>query len=732
MKSSLAPEIPSVPFAPSRRTSPFAAFVVANGLATMAATAQTALPAIATPDSSADPDDDVIELARHTVEGSRTPQLASPKFNAPLLDTPQTLTVIPQSLMQEQAASSLRDVLRNSPGITFQAGEGGTPAGDQMTIRGFSARTDMFIDGVRDLGGYSRDAFNLEQVEVAKGPSSASAGRGSTGGSINMVTKSPQAVPFSNATLGLGTDNYKRASLDLNRPLNADQNRAFRLNAMWQDAGVPGRNVVENKSWAVAPSLALGLDQPTKLTFAYQRLEQDNIPDYGMPRATFDYTPPVPFENWYGLKQRDYENIEQDLATVTVEHTSPSGFTLRNLTRYGHTYRDSVITSPRFLSGTTDTIRRSDVKSRDQVDEIFANQTHFATEFATGDINHAISAGLEISRETERNYTRADRSDTVLPNTDVYSPNPDDAYDGAFSRTGAYNDGAGDTVALYAFDNIFAGQRWQIFAGLRYDDFRATHDVVDTAGAKTSYERRDREFSGRLGGVFKPTEDSSIYFGYANSFNPSAEGLSLRARRTDLSQVDPEQTNAYELGLKWNALEGHLSLSAGLFRTEKTNARTAGINPNDPPIVLDGRERVDGIEFTAAGRLMRGWDVFAGLALMDSELEATNTAGAAGNTLGLVPKKTFNLWTSYDLPAGFTIGGGSQYMASVFRNDTSGETVPSYWLLNAMVGYEVNEDLTLRLNATNLTDEAYVDRVGGGHHIPGNARQFILSAFYQF
>ncbi|MCF3649296.1 TonB-dependent receptor [Synoicihabitans lomoniglobus] len=723
MKSTIAPSASFSNQAP-RRSTPFAALLVANSIATVAATAQTT----ATTPSAAD--DDVVELEQQTVEGERVRQLASPKFNAPLLDTPQTVTVISQRIMEEQAASSLRDILRNSPGITFQAGEGGTPAGDQMTIRGFSARTDMFVDGVRDLGGYARDSFNLEQVEVAKGPTSATAGRGSTGGSVNLVSKSPHGLERQTASVAVGTDSYKRATLDINQPLNEDQ--AARVNLMWHDAGVPGRDVVENTSWGVAPSFALGLSKPTKVTFAYQHLEQDNVPDYGMPRQTYSYDPVVPFSNWYGLKARDFEKIEQDLATVTVEHQG-DGFSLRNLTRYGRTYRDSVTTSPRLLSGTTDTIRRNDWKSRDQTDEVFSNQTHLAADLKTGDINHALSAGVEYSRENEINYTRVEDPATVFPETDVYNPNPDDPYNGNITRNGAYNEGSGETISLYAFDNVFAGQQWQVFAGARYDHFTADYDTVDDTGAKTSYGRTDAEISGRLGFIYKPTTNSSFYVGYANAFNPSAEGLSLASRRTDLSDVDPEQTDSYELGVKWDTMESRLSLGASLFRTVKTNARTPGIDPNDPPIVLDGEESVSGVELSAAGRITRGWDVFAGFAYMDSEVEASNTAGLEGVELGLTPRKTFNFWSTYALPGGITIGGGTQYMDSVPRNTAeAAETIPSYWLFNAMASYAFNEQLTLRLNATNLADETYIDRVGGGHHIPGQGRQFILSAYYTF
>lgn len=699
-----------------------------HGLAASTVHAQATPP----PSSGDGADQPTLRLPELTVEGERTPSLASPKFTVPVRDVPQTVTVIPQRLIQEQGATTLRDILRNSPGITFQAGEGGTPAGDQMTIRGFSARTDMFVDGVRDLGGYARDAFNLEQVEVAKGPASAVAGRGSTGGSVNLVTKSPRADTFHRGTLGVGTDSYFRTTLDVNEPLNADRSVALRFNAMWHDADVPDRDVVENRSWGVAPSLAFGLGTPTQIVASYQRLEQDNVPDYGLPRQAFDFDPPVPTSNWYGLIARDYERIEQDLATVTVTHEINESLTLRNLTRYGRTYRDSVITAPRFVADSTELIRRSDWKSRDQTDEILANHTNLSATLVTGRVVHEISAGLELSRETERNYNRVEDPATVLPDTNVYTPNPLDPYDGNITRDGAYVQGRGDTAAVYVFDTLHLGEHWQLTGGLRYDDFDATQVDVAADGTRTQVGRRDREVSSRIAAVYKPVTQASIYAGFASSFNPSAEGLSLLSRRTDLSTVEPEKSRTYEIGAKWDIFNARLSLAGALFRTEKTNARTPGIDPNDPPTVLEGRERVDGIELSAAGRLTRNWDVFAGVAVMDSEVRASNTEGEAGAELGLTPTTSFNAWTSYQLPGGISVGGGAQYMASVFRNTTSGESVPSYWLFNAMASYAVNEHLTLRLNVSNLTDERYIDRVGGGHHIPGPGRQFILTSSLSF
>ncbi|HZB25232.1 MAG TPA: TonB-dependent receptor plug domain-containing protein, partial [Vicinamibacterales bacterium] len=289
------------------------------------------------------------------VTGVRT--VSSPKLPQPLRDIPQTITVIQKEVMQAQGATSLRDVLRNVPGITFQAGEGGGGLpGDNFTLRGFASGNDMFIDGVRDAGGYSRDAFNLEQVEVAKGPSSSIAGRGTTGGAINQVTKSPLLRRGYSASVSGGSAEAARGTLDVNQPIGDPQHgMALRLNALWGQNGVPGRDVVENGSWGVAPSLGFGLGRTTQLLVKSQHLRQENVPDYGLPwgsypgypTGAFDADPPVRQSNFYGLRQYDFEDIGSDVVTGEVSHRFGNGATLRNLSRYSETRRDSAITAPR-------------------------------------------------------------------------------------------------------------------------------------------------------------------------------------------------------------------------------------------------------------------------------------------------------------------------------------------------------------------------------------------------
>jgi catecholate siderophore receptor len=334
--------------------------------------------------------------------------VSSPKYTEPLLDVPQTITVIPRSVIEEQGATTLRDVLRNVPGLTITAGEGGAPAGDNLTLRGFSARNDVFVDGVRDLGPQSRDPFNLEQVEVVKGPASTYNGRGSTGGTINMVSKSPASDSSQGFTLSLGSDRTKRVTGDINVPVKAlGQHTAFRVNFVAHESGVAGRDIVENKRWGVAPSLAFGLETPSRLTFSYFKMKQDNISDYGIPwvpatnnalKEFRDRPAPVPRDTFYGLKNRDFEELNADLATVKFERDFGDSITLRNQLRYGRSTRDSLATPPRFASNDSTAINR-EVRSWLTEDQIWDNQTDLRARFSTGRLEHSMVAGVAFTRE---------------------------------------------------------------------------------------------------------------------------------------------------------------------------------------------------------------------------------------------------------------------------------------------------------------------------------------------
>jgi catecholate siderophore receptor len=686
----------------------------------------------------AGPDSVALELrTRESVTVTATgPATSSPKYTEPLREIPQTIAVIPDEVMQAQGASTLRDVLRNVTGISIQAGEGGVPAGDNLSVRGFNARTDIFIDGVRDSGGYSRDPFNLEQVEVAKGPASTISGRGSTGGSVNLVSKAPGLAAQRSAQVAAGGAAYKRGTLDLNQPLDKTglPGAALRFNAMWTDADVPGRDAVTQGRWGVAPSLALGLGTATRVTLSYFRLDQDNLPEYGLPwvpntnvalEAYRDQAPPVDFRNFYGLRTRDYEKTGTDVASAVLDRDLGPSLRLRNLVRYGHTRRDSVITAPRFASNTGTAINRQ-LQSRDQEDSIWANQTDLTARVRTGALEHALVAGLELDREKSVNHLR---SGPAAPTADLFNPDPDAPYPGPITRTGARNDGRADTVALYAFDTVSVGARWELSGGVRWDRFDVDYESRAATGELTTFERTDELLSGRGAVVFKPRAHGSVYAGYGVSFNPSAEGLSLTAAT---ALVAPERSRSVEMGTKWDLLAGRLAVSAAAFRTDKTNARTPGVNAGDPPTVLEGEQRVEGLELGLTGRLAQRWDVLGSYTRMRSRIPRSNTAAELGHALGNTPDHSFRLWTSYRVPRGFEVGGGAEYVGDRFNGNSGARVAAGYWLFDALAAYEVNEHLTLRLNGYNLADERYIDRLAGGHFIPGAGRSAQLYANVRF
>ncbi len=687
----------------------------------------------------------VVVTGRQESDGSYKPEaVSSPKYSRPLKDIPQTITVIPKAVMQEQGSTTLREVLRNVPGISIQAGEGSVPAGDNLSLRGFNARTDIFIDGIRDFGGYARDPFNFEQIEVTKGPASSYAGRGSTGGSINMESKSPQLEAFANGTAGGGSQEYQRTALDVNSPVAALPGVAVRVNALYHDTDVSGRSVAHNGRWGVAPSLAFGLGTPTRVTFSYFHLDQNNVPDYGIPWVPDTNVPlaayrnqlaPIDWSNFYGLKNRDYEKIGTDVATVKVEHEVSDGLSLRNQFRYGRTTRDSIITAPRFANVNSTDVTRTDWRSRDQVDTILANQTDATVEFATGNIQHTVVPGIEFVREKDLNGTRV-KAGANSPNTSLYTPNWDDPYLDNIVPNGAKTVSTSNSVGVYAFDTLQLNEQWELNGGVRWDYFNLDFLAVQApgGGTTTNLGRIDRTVSWQTGLVYKPLPNGSIYAGYGTSFNPSAEGLALSTTATATNNInsDPEESRSIELGTKWDLLQERLMVSAAIFRTDKTNARTEDPSVSTDTIVLDGKQKVGGLELGLAGNITDRWKAFAAYTFLTSEIEKSKNALEVGKELANTPNHTFSLWTTYQLPKNFEVGTGLKYSDSRFNSNINNRQAPGYLVADAMAAYKVNKDITLRLNVYNLAGTEYIESLSGGHAIPGAGRSFTVTSEFKF
>ncbi|AVO59115.1 TonB-dependent receptor [Pseudomonas chlororaphis] len=695
---------------------------------------------------------DNIKVEAEEGKGYKTERSSSAKYVAPLLDTPQTITVVPPKLIQEQQALSLRQVLSNVSGITFNAGEGGGGSGDSINIRGFSANSNMQIDGLRDSAQTNRsDTFNIEQVEVIKGPNSVFGGAGTTGGSINLVSKQPKNQAFTRLGGSLGTDNYYRLTLDSNQPLEGvGQDSAVRINLMGHQNDVPDREQIDRERWGIAPSLRLGFSDATRLTLSAFHQTDDNLPDYGVPALDGKKLAGVKRDAYFGWKNLDKEQIEQNAFTADFEHDFSDHLRLQNLTRYSRTARDTIVSASHVNTSGVPAGRYRpagpQAYGRDATTEMWINQSNLIGDFEFAGMRHDLVAGVELSRETLDLKTYSHGLGTALYPRDGYAlGNPPGRWNGPVNKaTSGYTETTLKGQAYYLFDTIALSERWDLNLGLRYDKIKGDVDKYSGSHVKSESLASDtNKASARTGLVFKPTENGRIYAAWGNSFNPSAENLASTGGGLSKGNQDlaPEKNETWELGTKWELLDKRLELDGALFRVEKSNARETMA---DGSTQLAGKQRVQGVEIGVTGHVTEQWDVFANYTFLDSEtLKAANTASGIarkGQALGNTPPRSLNLWTTYELPAGWTLGYGTRYVSE--RNVTSSTRakLDAYWVHNAMLGYKVNHNLDLQLNVNNLFDKDYVERVRQQNGSTarssaieyGDARAAIMSATYSF
>jgi catecholate siderophore receptor len=694
-------------------------------------------------------------------------KLDSPKFTQPLLDTPQSIQVVNKELLQQQGAATLMDALRNTPGITMQLGEGGrTDVGDSFFMRGFSASSNVFQDGVRDLGPVTRDVFNLEQVEIVKGPAGADNGRGATGGYINLVSKKPQADDFIAGTLSVGSASVVRATADFNRDLG--DGMAVRINALASDGGVPGRDELHKRSQAIAPSFTFGLGTPTRLILQTQHVRQDNLPDGGVTTIGLDgyynlaFAPggtaegatvrKVDSSNFYGSEE-DYEDIESDMATVRIEHDFSKHLKLVNTARFGRAKVDRRLTALGTVTApgtdpstwTVERRRHGNLQSND----ILTNQTNLTAELATGSLRHSLTGGIEFSHERQDVTGLALPTDTVVPPSPVYAPDAGADIGPDLVANGTHQNGRITTAAAYLFDTIKLNPQWQLLAGLRHERYRAETNRVDLVSdvlTPNAISESGSLTSWKAGVVYKPASNGSIYLAAANTYTPpGGNGLTLAAPTSDNSAdragYDPQETENIELGTKWELFDGQLALTAAVYRS--TN-RNEVVEVEDGVYAQDGERRVQGVELGAVGQITPAWQLSGGLTVMDSEVlsgafEGTNSAGAVSRW---TPKFAATVWTSYRLNEKFTFGGGARYLGKQRRvtdpaADLSTENMPSipaYWVADLMAGYAVHKNVSLQLNVQNVFDKAYIATLNnnGSRYQPGAPRTFTLAANFLF
>ncbi|MGC1457788.1 MAG: TonB-dependent siderophore receptor [Steroidobacteraceae bacterium] len=670
-------------------------------------------------------------LQEVSVTGVRS--LLRDKLGETALNAPQSVTVINSELIAAQGATRLEDALRNVPGITLNAGEGAA-RGDTVNIRGFSAFNDFFIDGIRDAAVYTRDIFDADAVEVLVGPSAVLFGRGSTGGAINQVTKAPLLLPLECFTSIVGTNDLIRTTGDLNLPFGSAS--AVRLNLMGESSAGAGRDFVRSRRRGIAAAVAFGSGGPDTLTLSYLHQHENNVPDAGIP--FLDGAPaPVPRSSDYGLVS-DINTTLDDIATAHYRHDFSANLSLADTLRYAHYEFDYQGAMPNF--GTTvpnattplaDILVGRDEPGSSGVQTNLTEQLDLTARFSTGPISHALVTGLEVARQSsdlDRYSNPFNANNAWVPQTSLLDPNPIEPLPGILPVT-SRQDTTARSDSFYVTDTIGFNQYFDLLASARYDRFSAHYQQLTvSSGAVLNLSHVDNVGSPRAAFEFKPSTAQTYYIAYGTSFDPSAEALTLTTRTANLG---PVEAKSYETGAKESLLGGGLLVSAAVFRTEVNNAQTN--DPDNPTLtILEGDQRVDGLELQASGHLTKNWELFAGYSLLDGTTVASGTAAYVGKELPNVAHNTLNLWTEYYLPFGIEVGGGGNWVGQRFAD--SGETarLPGYVVWNAMVSWKLSHNVALQLNGLNLFNRyyyaaPYYTNAAENHVIPGAGRSATLS-----
>lgn len=725
--------------------------------------------------AAASANDDAKELDRVQVTGSWfTP--SSPKFTADLLDTPKSVNVVGKETLDEIGATSLTEALRMVPGITFGAGEGGNSIGDRPFMRGFDGQSNLFVDGLRDVGTQTREVFALEQLEVVKGPSSAYGGRDSGGGSINLVTKTPKLHDSTSLSMGVGTDGYARGTVDANYVLG--DGIAARLNLLKHQNDIAGRDEVNNRRWGIAPSIAFGLNGPLQVVASHYHLETDDLPDaggfpFGDPVAgTTTGKPMVPDRNnFYGLVDRDFQRTRADISTVDASYEL-GRHTLRNIVRLGNTSNDYLWTQPDDSKNNPNLYgtlwRRTNSRAIDT--RTLGDQLSLSGAFETGSLRHSYSAGIEYSREesSKGNYViggggtnNALTGNTACPTTGAATgynctgfanPTPHDPWAATHPVTRSNKaldvEQTTTTASAYFFDTLELSQRWQLNLGLRWDDYETEVVTPATDRAPTVLPYSDSFLNWQAGVVFKPAANGSIYLSWGTSATPPGmdSGEGNDGLTAAIANLKAQETRNIELGTKWNLLDNRLNLTAAVFHTVMDNARVTVDNGTTQNA---GEKTIDGVELNVTGQITANWNITAGYTWLDSELTDNGyvcsvsvprgqacPAGAYvvspynGNVFPNTPEHAATLWTSYRFPFGLTIGGGASFVDRQYGDTANSKWIPGYTRFDAMASYRIQDNVQLQLNLQNLTDKLYFTKAYSSHYAsiaPGRSATLALN-----
>jgi catecholate siderophore receptor len=666
------------------------------------------------------PSSEATTLPRIRVEGD-APQpedygaqrsTSATRTDTPLVNVPQSVTVVTGKLMADQSIDSMAEAVRYVPGVTMGQGEGNR---DQPTIRGNNTTADFFVDSMRDDAQHFRDVYNAERLEVLKGPNAMIFGRGGGGGVINRVTKQASWNPVQGFTIEGGSFNKARATVDVGQGLT--EQFAVRLNGLYEDSE-SYRDHVELKRYGVNPTAALALGENTVVHLGYEYFSDERTADRGVP-SYLGRPLRVDESTFFGDPDLSHSDAYVDAFSALIEHEA-GAFTVRNRTRYADYDKYYQNVFPGAVNAAGDAVGISAYNSRNDRNNLF-NQTDLIWRLEAAGLRHTVLAGVEFGRQRSDNFRNTGFFNNTATSFTTPLTNPTISVPITFrqSATDADNHVEADIAAIYVQDQIEFSSAWQAVLGLRYDNFSLDFENHRT-GEQLS--RDDDLVSPRAGLIFKPAEDLSLYASYSVSHLPSS-GDQFSSLTATTSTLEPEEFTNYELGAKWDLHQG-LALTTAVFQLERTN--TSAPDPNNPArIVQTGSQRTRGFELEASGALTGGWSVMGGYAYQDAEITDRTTAAPAGATLPLTPHHTFSLWNRYDFTDRWGVGLGVIYQDDMYAGIDNTVTLPSFTRVDAAAYFAFSERLRVQLNVENLLDEEYSLTAHSNNNItPGSPLAF--------
>ena len=672
-------------------------------------------------------DHGVLQLDKLEVNGSRDPQsyaiqrsLAATKTDTALLDVPQAITVITRELIEDQAMRSIGDVTRYVPGVGIAQGEGNR---DTPVLRGNSTTADFFIDGIRDDVQYFRDLYNVDRVEVLKGPNAMIFGRGGSGGVINRVTKQATGATVRELTLQAGSGNQYRATWDVGQALN--RTVALRVTSLYEDAG-SFRDGVTLKRYGVNPTIGWALAERTTLLAGAEYFHDERVADRGIP--SFQGRPvKTAASSFFGDPLQSPVAATVQALFAVLEHRFNHGLSLRNNTRFSRYQKSYQNVFPGTVDATGTSVAISAYRNATERTNLF-NQTDVVFPFATGSVQHEVLTGLELSRQETDNLRLTGYFTTIGPaTTAVLVPlgNPRTSLPLSFrpSATDADNHGVAKSAALYIQDQVTLLPGLQAIVGVRRENL-----TVDFLNHRTALpvDHPDRLVSPRAGLLFKPAEAISLYGSYSMSYLPRA-GEQLSSLTLTNRSLDPEVFKNREIGLKWD-FRPDLAFTAAAYRLDRSNVAIADPADATKSILVAGQQ-AKGVELGVTGRITQRWSVAGGYAYQDGRIKTTQSATIlAGARLAQLPRHTFSLWHRYDVNQNWGVGLGVIYRDEIYAAADNTVKLPGFIRFDAAVFHRFGPKVRAQLNLENVFDRSYFATANSNTNItPGSPRAIRVS-----